>query len=136
MHRLAPTVTATLTAALFALSAFFLLPVPAAQAALLKATSSEDLFLAARDAAKAGDKAKLAKILPQLQGYVLLPYVEAWNMRLRFDEIPNDQIAAWLENERGNYLADRVRTDWLKWLGQHQQWDRFDLEYPKLIGED
>ncbi len=109
---------------------------PPAQAALLKATSSEDLFLAARDAAKAGDKAKLAKILPQLQGYVLLPYVEAWNIRLRFDEIPNDQIAAWLENERGNYLADRLRTDWLKWLGQHKQWDRFDIEYPKLINED
>jgi soluble lytic murein transglycosylase len=121
---------------LFAVLALALLWQSGAHAALLKATSSEDLFLAAHDAARAGDKAKLAKILPQLQGYVLLPYVEAWNMKLHFDEIPNDTISAWLENERGNYLADRVRADWLKWLGAHQQWDRFDIEYPKLVNED
>jgi peptidoglycan lytic transglycosylase len=108
----------------------------AAHAAILKAPASEDLFLAAHDAAKAGDKAKLAKILPQLQGYLLLPYVEAWNMRLHFDDLPAAEITAWLDNERGNFIADRVRADWLKWLGQNQQWDRFEAEYPKLVNED
>ena len=107
-----------------------------ASAALGSAPSSESLFLAARDAAKAGDKQKLAKIIPQLAGYQLLPYVEAWNMRMRFAELPPDGISAWLANEHGSYVADRLRADWLKWLGQNQTWAKFETEYPKLINED
>jgi soluble lytic murein transglycosylase len=108
----------------------------AALGAVVKAPPADDLFLAARDAAHAGDKAKLAKILPQLAGYALLPYAEGWNMRLRFNEISAADIVVWLEREQGNYLADRVRADWLKWLGQNQLWDQFTAEYPKLVNED
>jgi soluble lytic murein transglycosylase len=107
-----------------------------AHAALGKAPAADDLFLAARDAAHNGDKAKLAKILPQLAGYPLLPYAEAWNMRLHFNELPAADISSWLDREQGNSLADRVRADWLKWLGQNQLWDQFTAEYPKLVNED
>lgn len=107
-----------------------------AYAAFGKAPASDDLFLAARDAAKAGDKVKLAKLLPQLAGYPLLPYVEAWNYRLRFNEVPATEISAWLDNEHDNYLGDKLRGDWLRWLGQNQMWDQFTAQYPKLVNED
>jgi soluble lytic murein transglycosylase len=105
-------------------------------AALGRAPGPDDLFLAARDAAKAGDKAQLARLLPKLSGHPLAPYVEAWNLRLRFAELSPDVVSAWLDTERGNYLADRVRAEWLRWLAQNQQWERFDAEYPKLLNED
>ena len=113
-----------------------LLLVSPAGAAIGGKPAADDLFLAARDAAKAGDKAQLAKLLPRLSGYPLAPYVEAWNLRLRFAEVSPDVVSAWLEGERGNYLADQVRAEWIRWLAQNQQWERFDSEYPKLINED
>jgi soluble lytic murein transglycosylase len=119
-------------------SAFFvvLLLANPACAALFKTPGPDDLFLAARDAAKTGDKAQLAKLLRRLSGYPLAAYVEAWNLRLRFAELSPDVVSAWLDGEQGNYLADRVRAEWLRWLAQNQLWERFDQEYPKLINED
>jgi soluble lytic murein transglycosylase len=107
-----------------------------ATAALMKPPTQDDVFLAARDAAHAGDKVKLAKLLPQLAGYPLLPYAEAWNLRMHFNDTPAADVAAWVDKERGNYLGDRVRAEWLKWLGQNQLWDQFAAEYPKLVNED
>jgi soluble lytic murein transglycosylase len=114
---------------------FAALPI-GATAALMKPPTQDDVFLAARDAAHAGDKAKLAKLLPQLAGYPLLPYAEAWNMRMHFNDTPAADISVWLDRERGNFLGDRLRADWLKWLGQNQLWDQFAAEYPKLVNED
>jgi len=43
------------------------------QAAPTRSPSTDDIFLAARDAAHAGDRARLAKYDAQLQGYLLEP---------------------------------------------------------------
>jgi soluble lytic murein transglycosylase len=42
------------------------------------ALSSDEQFLAARDAARAGDRAKLERMAAALQGYELEAYVEYW----------------------------------------------------------
>jgi hypothetical protein len=36
----------------------------------------------------------------------------------------------------GSYLADRLRSDWLKALGRRSDWQTFDLELAPLVQED
>src|SRR5471030_577274 len=62
-----------------------------AQAAAPRPQSQDDIFLAARDAARAGDNARLAKYAAQLDGYLLQPYVESWLLRQRMDDASPDE---------------------------------------------
>ncbi|HEV8517055.1 MAG TPA: hypothetical protein VGQ54_00680, partial [Burkholderiales bacterium] len=46
------------------------------------ASSQDDDFLAARDAFRAGDAAKLERSARSLAGYILEPYIAYWKLRL------------------------------------------------------
>ncbi len=107
-----------------------------ARAAPSHRLSQDELFLAARDAARVGDRAKLAKYEPQLQGYLLEPYVESWLLHLRLDEVPSEKVRAFLARQQGSVVAEQLRREWLKTLGKKQRWDLFQLEYPLLVGDD
>ncbi len=107
-----------------------------AHTAPARPASQDELFLAARDAARAGDRAKLAKYDAQLQGYLLQPYVESWLLRARLEEVPADEVGAFLARTQGSVLAEQLRRDWLKTLGKKQRWDLFQLEYPLLVRDD
>ena len=45
-----------------------------------KVDSQDTALLAARDAFESGNRARLAAVAPQLQGHVLWPYVEYWQL--------------------------------------------------------
>ena len=49
-----------------------------AAASVAVAEPADDLFLAAKDAARAGDRAKLERLSGELSGYELEPYVVYW----------------------------------------------------------
>ena len=99
-------------------------------------TSQDELFLAARDAARAGDRAKLVKYDAQLQGYLLEPYVESWLLRLRLEEVSAVEVRAFLARQQGSVLAEQIRREWLKTLGKKQRWDLFQSDYPLLVNDD
>jgi soluble lytic murein transglycosylase len=107
-----------------------------AHAAGPRQLTQDEIFLAARAAARAGDHDKLAKYDAQLQGYVLEPYVESWMLRARLDDSSVEEVRAFLERQKGTFLAEQVRHEWLKLLGKKQQWDVFRMEFPPLVGED
>ena len=96
------------------------------------AGSSDDNFLAARDAVKAGDRAKLERLAPELQGYTLEPYVDYWRLQLDLSVAEPTTVRAFLTRYEASYLADKMRTAWLKQLGKKQQWADFDAEFPLL----
>ncbi len=54
------------------------------------AQSADDQFLAAREAARAGDRARLERLVPALHGYELEPYVDYWRLSLRLDVPASD----------------------------------------------
>jgi len=107
-----------------------------AHAAGPRPQTQDEIFLAARAAARAGDLDKLARYDAQLRAYVLEPYVESWMLRARLDDASVEEVRAFLERQKGTFLAEQVRHEWLKLLGKKQQWDVFRAEFPPLVGED
>ncbi len=102
----------------------------------IHAAGPEEDFLAARDAFRVGDLVKLERYAKSLNDYVLEPYVAYWRLRLRLDEATPEEVQALLERVKDGPVSNSLRTDWLKTLAAKQQWDLFDAEYPRLVGED
>lgn len=104
--------------------------------ALAFATPGDEQFLAAREAYRVGDIAKLDRIAAELQGNDLDPWIRYWALRSRIEQDDGAGIGDFLKREAGSYLAERLRGDWLKMLGKHAQWARFQDEYPSLVQPD
>jgi soluble lytic murein transglycosylase len=104
-------------------------------------TSADDVFLAARDAARTGDRERLATLAPRLPAdYPLASYLAFWQLlaRLKVDEATNVDaaVASFLERYPGTYLADRARLEWALALGARADWARFEKERKELIWGD
>ena len=98
--------------------------------------NGDERFLAARDAVRAGDRAKLERIAPELAGYELEAYVDYWRLLLDLSSADPATIKDFLARHEKSYLAEKLRGDWLKQLGKKQQWADFDAEYPALLQPD
>ncbi|MBS0338030.1 MAG: lytic transglycosylase domain-containing protein [Proteobacteria bacterium] len=107
-----------------------------ALAAPSRAVGADEAILAAHAAFRAGDPVKLARYAAALEGHVLQPYVEYWQLKVRLDEMPSTEVRAYLAKYPGSYLADRLRSDWLKELGKRRDWQTFDLEFAALSVDD
>jgi soluble lytic murein transglycosylase len=101
------------------------------------AASGDDRFLAARDAYRAGDRAKLERLAPELRGHDLDAYVEYWLLTGRLpDQLDTASAREFLAKHEKTHIAEKLRVDWLKVLGKKQQWAEFDSEYPKIVAPD
>jgi len=129
-------------ATVFAVAAATVAAAPAAATPPRPATrvdpvAQDDLFLAARDAFRLGDREKLAALAARLQGHPLAVWVEYWqlNLRLKSDEPArvDAAVAEFFARNPGSYLADRLRMDWLLALGARRDFDRFAAEQPALV---
>ncbi|HEX8963908.1 MAG TPA: transglycosylase SLT domain-containing protein [Rhodocyclaceae bacterium] len=98
--------------------------------------SAEDQFLAAREAFRNGERARLARSVEALKGNELEPWAEYWQLRLKLEDNQADGVPAFLARESGSYIAEKLRGDWLRWLGKQGAWDTFQQEYPKLAQPD
>ncbi|MDQ5959684.1 MAG: soluble lytic murein transglycosylase [Pseudomonadota bacterium] len=108
-----------------------------ASAAAFAAPSNDDRFLVARDAFRSGDRAKLERVAPELKGHDLEAYVDYWLLLGRLPDQLDPAIAReFLAKHERTYIAEKLRSDWLKVLGKKQQWAEFDAEYPKIVAPD
>lgn len=90
-------------------------------AASARADSDED-FLAARDAFRAGEAARLDYLAWRLSSHVLHPYVAFWQLRLRLNDATAEEVAAFIARYAETPIAEKARLDWLKVLGMKGQW--------------
>ncbi|MBV8660193.1 MAG: lytic transglycosylase domain-containing protein [Burkholderiales bacterium] len=88
---------------------------------------------AARDAAHVGNLNKLSDLATHIDGTALEMYPRYWLIAAQIDQMPEQQIAAFLDRYAGSVMADRLRADWLRSLGKRGQWDTFEREWPKLV---
>jgi len=100
------------------------------------AASYEDDFLAAREAFRVGDAARLERHAQRLKGYVLEPYVTYWRLRMRLDQADPAELRAFISAHADSAVSERLRSEWLKMLGEKKQWDLFDAEFPSLARDD
>ena len=99
------------------------------------AQNDED-FMAARDAFRTGNRARLDALEPQLRGHVLYSYVDYWRMRQRLDESAPETVREAMARLADGPLADRLRNDWLKSVARRGLWDVFDADRPGLKSAD
>ncbi|HAY28750.1 MAG TPA: lytic transglycosylase, partial [Candidatus Accumulibacter sp.] len=100
------------------------------------AQSADDQFLAAREAARAGDRVRLERLAPALHGYELEPYVDYWLLVPDLKDADPAVVRAFLGRHENSYLAEKLRGDWLRLLARKQQWELFDAEYGRLLQPD
>ncbi len=96
------------------------------------AGSADDDFLSARDAFRKGDAARLNAAAKRLEHYVLAPYLDYYQILMRLKDASAAEVRAFIAANPDAYLAGRLRADWLKVLGQKQEWALFQEEYSML----
>jgi len=116
--------------------AAFALALTACIALAARAQPNDADFVAARDAYRAGDSARLERVAPRLKGHLLEPYVAYWQLKLNLDDADPAAVRSFLDRYADLPLADRLRSDWLKSLGRRGAWTLFAAEYPKHGAED
>ncbi len=99
------------------------------------ATQDTD-FLAAHDAFRAGDTAKLKLLAQRLNNTPLEVYVSYYQLRLGLDKADVGEIRKFLSRPEDTPVIDLLRGEWLRLLGSKQQWDLFDSEYSRVLNED
>lgn len=88
----------------------------------------DDEFLAAREAFRTGNAARLDKHAARLKGYLLEPYVLYWQLSPKLDQASVEDVRAFLVAHRDSPLSERLRNEWLKSLGKRGEWELFDAE--------
>lgn len=122
--------------AALALSAL-LLPGPASAQADLQ--TGDARILAARDAARKGDRATLEQLAAVRDNHVLDGYVRYWllsNRLARSEAAPAAELQAFLADTDGTVLGERMRIDWLRRLTRDSDWPAFVHVYSGLQNPD
>jgi soluble lytic murein transglycosylase len=100
------------------------------------AAAGDEDFLAMREAFRASDTRRLDAYAPRLKGHVLEPYAAYWQLRSRLNDAAPETMRAFLAEYKDTFVAERMRSDWLKRLGRTQQWELFEAERPPLVEDD
>jgi len=100
------------------------------------AHAQDDAVLGAYAAFRAGDPDKLARHASALQGHTLEPWAEYWRLRLRIEDAKPDDVQRFLAQHAGTYLADLLRSDWLRELGRRGSWLAFERALGPLAQDD
>ncbi len=98
--------------------------------------SRDTAFLTARDAFRAGDRNKLERASSQIGNHELAVYAENYRLRMNFDQGDSAAIRSFLERNERSYVAEKLRADWIRWLGKRAAWSEIDSEYPALIAPE
>ena len=98
--------------------------------------SRDSTFLVARDAFRAGDRAKLERAAGQIGNHELAPYVENFVLRMNIDQGDSTAVRAFLDRYERTYVAERFRADWIRWLGKRGMWAEIEVEYPKMLAPE
>lgn len=93
-------------------------------------------IVAARDAYRAGNVRALETLRAKTASHPLGAYPAYWHLAATLDKAAPEDIRAFLAKHADGPLADTLRRDWLRALGNAGQWDLFRTEHPALLSED
>ncbi len=87
------------------------------------------IFKRARQAQTSGDFAQAGRLAASLQDYPLEVYLTYEDLRRRLSTVPEDQMLSFLDAQQGSYLAERLRTTWLRELARTERWSTLRRAY-------
>lgn len=100
------------------------------------AMDPDEAFMSARDAFQNGKIERLDRLALTLTEHPLYPYVAYWQLRARLKDASLGEIQAFLLKYPDSLVAQRLRADRLKQLGDSAQWQTFESEYRAFALED
>jgi soluble lytic murein transglycosylase len=100
------------------------------------AVNLDEQFLAAEEAFRTHDIKALEFYAPALKDHLLADYPRYWLLQLTLKDTDPAQVGDFLSRYPDSPLAERLRIDWLKLLGQNEEWESFAAQFPKLKQED
>lgn len=103
---------------------------------VLAQSNGDTAFLTARDAFRAGDINKLERASNQLGNHELAVYVESYRLRMWMEKGDPNGLREFLQRNEGSYVAEKLRADWIRWLGKRATWDEVDAEFPKMLAPE
>src|SRR5688572_9713977 len=93
-----------------------------AEQAVAQAAAPIEEFLAAREAYRTGNSARLDQHAARLKGHLLESYVLYWQLSPRLEQASVEQVRGFLAEHSDSPLSERVRNEWLKVLGRRGDW--------------
>ncbi|MCL2075333.1 MAG: lytic transglycosylase domain-containing protein [Betaproteobacteria bacterium] len=98
----------------------------------------DQLFIAAREAFRTGNRARLESLRNELAltEHVLTPYADYYLLRQRLAKSDESGIKAFLAREKNSYLAERLITDWLKELARGNRRTEAERLFARLQSPD
>jgi soluble lytic murein transglycosylase len=93
-------------------------------------------FMAAREAFRVGNSARLDGLAVKLKSTPLEPYATYYQLRMGWEDKDSTPIKAFLAREEDTPVIDQLRGEWLKMLGKKQRWEEFAAEYHNLMNAD
>jgi len=98
--------------------------------------SRDTAFLAARDAFRVGDRNKLERAAVQLGSHELAPYVENYRLRMFMDQGDSAALQNFFERYEKSYVVEKLRADWIRWLGKRSTWNEVEAEYVRMLAPE
>lgn len=106
----------------------------------VRADPGDERILAARDAATRGDSQRLAALAANPSDHVLEPYVQYWLLSGRIARLseppPGEAVSDFLRRNAGTWLAEKLRSEWVKRLANDKRWAQFEADYGLLLQPD
>ena len=104
---------------------------------LYNSVPDDDIFLELYRAAQQKNLTKVTQLSAQLSpNYPLYNFGEYWQIKLRSPNIDDREIQQFINNYPNQFVADRLRNDWLLLLGQRADWQQFDKQLPLFVLAD
>jgi len=85
-------------------------------------TQLEKFSMAWRAAAH-GSRADFERLMPELEDYLLYPYLRYEDLRFRRAKVPDEEMAAFLAQHLDWAFTPGLERAWLRTLGQRDQWN-------------
>lgn len=96
----------------------------------------DDDFMAAREAFRTGNRARLEQLAGRLKDHLLYPYVAYYRMRMGLEQATPSEIRTFIDTYRDSQVSQRLQADWLRWLGERGRWELFRQEYARYEGDE
>jgi len=119
-----------------ALAPLLLAAALAASAAPAPPQPAEAELIAAREAGARGLPRALEAWRARHPAHPLEPYAHYWQLAATLPRADAAEVRAFLARHDGTPLADTLRREWLKAVGNAGDWDAFRTEHARLVSDD
>jgi soluble lytic murein transglycosylase len=99
-------------------------------------SAGDATVLELREAFRRGNSTALTTLLARVSGHALEPLAAYWEARARLERASPEQMREALARHPGTYWEDRLRNDWLLYLGKQRDWANFSAELPRFRMND